>query len=567
MQLRLALLVVILSVCFSSTALAGTPRLTFPLLVDDEDPATFSALSYVSGTAKLTLTSPLLCANMGTPVATAVQFKPYFGSFVFGPYVAGDVTDQGQAVVGVAAMNYGANGRQTISLLGDSSLVCYSLNASGVRKVSRDLFVGDFDTIDYDSRISVVVYDLPSFSNNYTYSYYVYVDIPTVNGPLRFVVRDGFDSSVFSRSVGQSWCLTQSASPSTCSGTTGDFGSGNINYTINLSTGQSFSRRFIVHRSIVGSTLPTSANPLVIAALFSPPELQENKLDNNLAVGINTFGNLPPSFSAVPDLAGLTEGHSLTTRSFVMQDDTAEGAGQLTATVRINYNGSNVDVTPSCVNSGGYTGTGTPVIKTCSFDVSPPTNFATSSTVSASVTITAVDPLGISTTNVQPLTVTSGDNDPPLATLSSVAAPDASNGDMPTLDCSVDDFGNGAAGASCTGSLPGFITGVAPGPADAADELATQTAAFVSDTSTGRSGNIACPLDTGTSASVFTLSGAPRLSSSSTAGSYDLVYTLNTVATGSVTCTINIRDAQSGGFPTGQSAQTITRQFRIVVSP
>ncbi len=567
MQFRSTLLMAILGLCGASclnlAVAGGTPRLTFPITVDDEDSVPFSALSYVGGVAKLNLTAPLLCANIGSPVATAVQVKPYFGTFVFGSYVASDSTDQGQSVRGVASMSYGANGQQSLRLLSDPSLVCYGLNALGVRKPTRDLFIDAFDEPTFDSSISVVVYDLPNFGNSYTYSYYVYVSIPVVDGPLQFIVRDGYDAAVFNRSGTQIWCLAQASSPSSCSGTTGDFGSGNINYTINLTAGQSFNRRFIVHRSTIGTAgLPSTANPLVMAALFSPPVQEEVKLDNNVAVGLNTYGNLPPIFPTVPDLSGITEGVASGTRSFTIQDDTEEGAGHLTATVDVNLNGTITPVTPSCVNSGGYTGTGVPVIKTCSFSITKSANFATNSLTSASVSITAVDALGISASNVQTLTVASADNDAPTVTVSSIADPDAANDNMPTLTCSLGSF----TGASCLGSLTNFLTAVAPAPADAVDELAAQTAAFVVDTSTGRGGNIACTLDAG-SMQIFTPAGAPQLSPSGPAANYTLNYVLNGVNSGSATCTINIVDAQAGGFPAGQIAQRTTTQFRIVVTP
>ena len=292
-----------------------------------------------------------------------------------------------------------------------------------------------------------------------------------------------------------------------------------------------------------------------------PDSLPEARLDNNVAAGFGAVSDADPVVNtAGTSFAGFSEGGTLNGVSFAMSDDTAETAGNLlSASVIATFNGNAV---PVSVNCGSTAPISPPVQRTCTFNVvSPSSNFATGGGVTASVQITITDPHGQHVSTTLPLTIASADNDAPVFTLSSTALPDAGNGNMPTLFCSLSDF----AGKGCTGSLTQFIAGLAPAPADAVDEIANQTANFVPDTSTGRSGNIACTLDAG-SAQIFTANGAPQLSPIGPTTKLDLTYILNTVNAGSATCSIVMTDAASGGFPGGQVAQTVTQPFRIVVT-
>jgi len=255
---------------------------TFPLVFEDEDVIQVTGYTYASSLATLNLSSPLLCGSVGTAQTTISQ-KPVYGNLLFGNYdVAGNLT---QTFSGVAKLNY-ATAQPGFKIEGDGSLVCYAVSPAGVRKPTRDLFMSSFDTPAYDSAVTLRVVELPNEGNNYVYKYYLDVSVPTVAGATQFQLRDGFDKTLFNPAV-VNWCETNPGTTS-CPGITNSTA---LIKTITLAAGQSYAKRFIVLRQTVSSNtvLPTSGSFAVIAALFVPESIAEERLDNNVAAG---FGSL-----------------------------------------------------------------------------------------------------------------------------------------------------------------------------------------------------------------------------------------------------------------------------------
>lgn len=539
----------------------------FPLIVNDEDVVPFTGMSTAGSVYTFNLTAPLLCANIGTPdPAAVVQIKPYFGSFVFGPYVPNTASDQGPAFKGVANMSFGTGPAARVTG-DDATLVCYGLNANGTRKATRDLFADGFDPpTGFDSSVTVKVAELPSFGNNYTYKYNLDVEIPAVNSvsALTYILRTGFDAAVFSR-TGQSWCLTVDGNPNQCAVT----GTGNIDYPILLQPNVSFKRQFKVNSASLGNFVPNTGSPLVLAALFSPPVLREARLDNNVSAGFAAISNFAPVITASSP-ANIKEGEALTNIPFTLTDDAGETAGALIgATVKVDFNGTVVDANVDCGSSIPITTP--PFSRNCHYSASPPSqDFATDITpgtyangVHANIIIDAVDANGQHKTSTLSLHIASNDNDAPVATLSNVAVPDPTNNNIPTFTCSLS--APDPLPTSCVGLFPAFITGVAAGPAGAADELAMQTVNLNVDGSSGRNANIACPLDAlpggGQSPQIFSFSGGPRITpAQGSTSNYDLSYGLAGTNTGSATCTFSFSD----NFST--PAKTPDLKFRIVVT-
>jgi len=531
----------------------------FPFIVNDEDVAQFTAMSAVGSNYTFTLTTPMLCGNAGNPSSNVIQIRPYYGNFVFGTYVANNATDQGSAFAGVADMSFGTGGTTSARITGDSSLVCYGLNTAGVRKPYAGLFTDGFEPpFGFDSSVNVKVVQLPSFQNNNTFQYTIDIDIPTVLSQTTFKIKDGFDASRFNR-TGNSWCLVAANNPAQCEQT--DFDK-NLDNDILVPAGSSFKRQFIVNRSVKSGQAPLPQGvPLVFAALFSPPSLKEARLDNNVSAGFGALTDFAPVITNAASPPNVKEGDNAFSGNFTLTDDTAESAGALIgATVKVDFNGSLVDATN--VNCGSPAPITTPpYTRTCNYNVNlPSANFATDATpgnyapgVYANILIDAVDPKGQHKTQTVALHVASLDNDAPVAVLSNVAVPDPNNGNIPTLSCdsNVTPLPN-----ACAGLFSDFITGVIPGPGDAADELASQTVSLVVDNSTGRGGNIRCPLDNG-SVQIFSLTGGPKLVKSAN-NNYELDYGLSGTI-GSATCTFTFSD---NGSPV---ANTPDLTFRIVV--
>lgn len=526
------------------------------LVVQDEDSVPVLSYSTTNSVSTFNLSRPMLCGNTAAPTATAIKLKPVFGNFLFGTYDSSGLPTQ--IYQGVAQFTYGAS--QAFTLLSDGSLSCYVVTPAGVRKYGTGLFSDTFDDGVYDSSVAIRVVDLPTSANGYVYTYFIDVKIPTVPTATNFELRDGFDKSVFDYAQ-VNWCEVNPDQTSCPFGNTGNVAK--TWDTFQVAGGTGYNKRFVVKRRLKSgvTSVPVNGNAVVLAALFVPESLPETRVDNNVAAGGGALSDLDPTINTTgSNVTGLTEGGSRTGVTFVINDDTTETAGNLLgATVNLNFNGSIVPAAVDCGSAVPLTG---PVQRTCSFDITAPSaNFATGGGVTASAQITVTDPHGQHVSTALPLTFTSTDNDPPVYTLSATAAPDTGNGNMPTLTCSLATF----AGKACNGSIAGFIAGLAPAPANAVDELANQTANFVPDTSTGGNGNINCALDSG-SLQIFTANGRPQLSPIGPATSLGLTYILNTVNAGSATCTIVLTDAANGSFPGGQVAQTVSQQFRIVVT-
>jgi hypothetical protein len=200
------------------------------------------------------------------------------------------------------------------------SLVCYGLDASGARRITRDIFLDGMDGVTYNSTVALSVFHVPSNATDY-YGYTIDVTIPplpanTNCGPsgldCNFSLIEGTDTSIFSTGASDSasgmsglWCLApagaQSCStpppPGGTSPTAGNINVGYANYgvgglpslTAPIAPAAAKSYHFVLVRYFhTGTTaLPASGAPVVIAALFSPSDLEENKLDDNVAIGNN----------------------------------------------------------------------------------------------------------------------------------------------------------------------------------------------------------------------------------------------------------------------------------------
>lgn len=524
--------------------------------MQDEDPIQVTSYSTVAPYTNFVLQQPLLCGNTSDPTAAAIKIRPSFGNFLFGTFDSSG--NQTQFYAGVAAFNYSTG--QPFTLATDGSLNCYAVTPAGVRKFGTGLFSDPFDSGTFDSKIAIRVMDLPTAGNSWVYTYFIDVTIPTVPVTTRFEMRDGFDKSIFDYTL-VNWCEVDQT-VSNC----GFTNSGNVvkAYTdFQVNVGTSYTKRFIVKRKLKNTvfSVPNNGNAAVLAALFVRDSLPETTYSNNVAAGSGALSDLDPTINTTgTNLTGFVEGGGAHPGiSFVINDDTTETGGNLLgASVNVNFNGSISSVPVDCGSLIPLTG---PVQRTCTFSVTPPTaNFATGGGVTASVQITVTDPHGQHVSTTLPLFVTSTDNDALVYSVSALAVPDASNNNMPTLTCSLGDF----TGPSCNGNVAQMIAGLAPGPSDAVDELASQTTNFVPDTSTGGSGNINCVLDSG-SAQIFTPNGKPQLSPLGAATNLGLTYILRGDA-GSATCTIVLTDAATSSFPGGQVAQTASQQFRILVT-
>ncbi|HXD83601.1 MAG TPA: hypothetical protein VN599_04120 [Rudaea sp.] len=537
------------------------------------------------------------------------------------PFVFG----AGSASPAVSAIAYGAtnvvyNGSQ-VGFGGDplDALVCYGLDANGVHKVTRDLFADDFEVpgtsgILGNSTVALNVIQLPSAGNGNYYIYTIDVTIPPLPAATNcstldcnFTLIEGYDTSVFDTTSGQ-WCAapagaTSCISPPPSGGTAAAFGDININYsnygsTVSLAApiGGSTPKtvHFVAFRKLASgvTTLPASGAPVVMAALFSPIDLEENKLDDNVSTGNNTLANVAPSVAndsnytaLVGAVAALQENTDSGTLTFDITDpDSPESTGNLlTASVTLNLPGGiSVPVAPNCGSATPITTT--PVNRTCTIDIplNAPTfwdasvatqyqgqfdNVATdvangtyASGVSASIQIAAIDAQGKNSAAVStPVHIFSIKNDAPVVTvdtnqLPSVQDPNDSN-TYPTYSCSI---GTGNCGATFNiVTLNNSVSALA-GPAAAFDELAAQTTA-ANDLQCGADG----------SATQVAFANTPVISAhSGSQTQYDVAFQLATpLAASSSLCTLTMTDAEFGGFPNSESAVTAQSIFRIVVNP
>ncbi len=275
----------------------------FPLYLQEEDVPTVNNYATSSNLFTLTVSQPVMCANTGPAAAGAPNgglINPVFKDFVFGPYT---VSQTGGAPVqtpsvGLTTVQYKTSLTpatyvlQADSSLGTPPLVCYVTDANGVRKLTSDIFVDNFDH-DYTTGVAPDVYDssvtvtVEATPPSGYYKFYVDVNIPTPAQSANFVLRDGYNTRVFN-TTGGAWCQATSTTDTLCPGpTTG----GDINFTQTLNSSSLPTQiRFIVFRQY-NTTTPTSGvaitpNPgelLALAALFSPSNLAEVPLGNNVA--------------------------------------------------------------------------------------------------------------------------------------------------------------------------------------------------------------------------------------------------------------------------------------------
>lgn len=458
-----------------------------PLVFGNEDIAPFSAMQITKtsgepgSTTTLRVQRPTLC---GKVTANAVpgfvnRINPVFAGvnassdFKFGSLSGGSQ----DAVPGIGYWNFRPNG---LTIQSDSETICYVLDANGVRKASAGLFNDSFDAGNTpDPSIVTSVAALPSFSNAY-YTYYVDVRIPAEFSGMKYRVRDGFDSSVFTAS-GMRHCQPLPIGATQCD--VGTMIYNNLDLPLQVPPG-GVSQRFIVQRPLaVGVQMPADTSLAVTYAALFLPDGAENYLGNNVSAGRGTLSDLAPVITAASNMVPtFAEGTAPTNLSFVISDDTSEtGLPQLDAAVTIDFNGN---LRPASRVSCAQVQTPLPgegARRTCTFDIPVfdadfATDFSTPGTyapgVHAAVLITATDSRGqTSTTNV-PFHVASSENDAPTFGLSPLAVPDASEAKVPTLTCSRS--APLPLTAQCAGVLPDFVTNLLPGPANAADEIATQ---------------------------------------------------------------------------------------------
>ena len=534
------------------------------IVFGDEDPA-IGTFQVSNQTSTFTLTAPFLCADVGTPVVHASnKINPVFpGANGAGNFQFGKVTGGLQAPVGgLGSWNFSPSSGLNI-VDSDPALVCYSLNASGVRRASIDLFADTFDVPQGDANVTIRTVQLPNSDNSFVYRYYVDVNIPVLSNSVSvpFVIRDGYDASVFSAPGSSTYYCAVNIGVTSCGGQSLVQNNIDVGATslpaVNLPPNTEFHQRFIVSRQLAAGlqTLPVTSKPLVLAAVFLPNDL-DTKLDNNIAAGYTALSDFLPTITTTgTNLSGLVEGGVLTNVSVALSDDTNESVGQLLhADVAIDFNG---DVEPAVANCGSTSPQAGPgASRTCTFDVVPPSaNFATDTTpgtyangVHANVIITATDARGQTSVTTLPLHVASSDNDAPVFDVTA-AAPVSQTSGYPTFTCSL----AASSSVACVGVIADLVTGVKPGPADAVDELAAQSTFF----GYNGAGNLGC-----NDFSIFALNGQPHYVFSS--GHVDLDYSLKGTL-GTARCNITVAD--TGTYAPGQSINLTTKVFEIVVTP
>lgn len=540
-----------------------------PLKLQNEDVVTFSSMQISKqGNGSLTTlrtSGPTICGR-ATATAPGTGFANQINPSFAGAYPGGDVkfgAISGGAqtpVPGIGFWNYRPNG---LTMQSDPETVCYVLDANGAHKSSAGLFTDNFQSDPAtDASITTSVVAIPNFASN-LYTYYIDVRIPASFVGMKYAVRDGFDSTVFS--VGRH-CPPQAIGATQC-----DVGSmvlNSVDYIYQVPAG-GISQRFIVQRQLLESVvMPADTNaPLTYAALFFA-EGAENNLANNVSAGRGTLSDLAPAIVAQTNMVpNLAEGTGATNLSFAIADDTAETSQQLNAAVKIDFNGTLVNATNVSCAQIETPQAGEAVRRTCRFDIPVfDPNFATDNDpaapgtyapgVHASVLITATDARGQQSTKTVPFHVVAGDNDEPTFTLTPLAVPDQSASKIPTITCDLD------AGepypSQCLGEIANFVTEMRGGSRYAFDENATQTAFFAGVLGDGK---LSC---TSTTPSIFaTIVGGqqtPRVTVTGTSAKLNYILSTNP---GSADCTIYMGafNNPGGAFDYTQAVQ----QFRIVV--
>jgi len=270
----------------------------------------------------LVTATPLLCANTSPPnLSPSVTLDATYYSemgvsnvparpFVFG--AASISPETSVSAQGITQISYDG---ELIQFSGDplDSLVCYGLDSRGAHKVTRNLFNGDFEPTNFNSSLTVSVFHLPASAGDW-YGYTIDITIPplpagTNCGPngldCNFALIEGYDTSVFATENGQ-WCLAPTGaqtciSPPPIGGSAPAYGDIRIDYS-NYDASASLSApiapepakqyHFVALRYLrTGVSSPPSGVPLVIASLFSPLDLEENELNDNVAVGNDALTN------------------------------------------------------------------------------------------------------------------------------------------------------------------------------------------------------------------------------------------------------------------------------------
>jgi len=571
----------------------------------------------------LVTATPLLCANTAVPTTSpAVLINSIYYSahgstgtsplpFVFGA----SSTTPAVSMQAAGATQVGYDGSQ-VQFAGDplDALVCYGLDANGVHRMTRDLFFSDFEPAVFNSTAVVSVFHLPTNAADY-YGYTIDVTIPPLPGGTscstnglgcNFALVEGYDTSVFATANGQ-WCLAPAGAqscfaPPPSGGTAPAYGNINLNYSNYPTTAflaapvvpaLAKQYHFVAFRYFKQgvSALPASGAPVVMAALFSPLDLGENKLDDNVAVGNNQLANVAPGVvqdaaytTFVAKLASLQENTDSGALTFDISDpDTVEpnGGPYLDATVNFNLpNGIKVPVTPNCTLNS--TAGATPVNRSCTLNIALSkgsfwdasvdatyqgqfSNFATDVVdgtyavgIAASAQIVVIDSAGKSSMPLSSaIHVNSIKNDPPIVTfgtaMPSMSDPKQSGTLYPTYSCSVS--ANSCGATFHVVDLVGVIT-LQPGPEAAFDELASQSTA-VNDVQCGQLEE-ANPI----------FANAPVVTPiSGSQTNYDVTFQLiaNVSATGSSLCKATFTDVMQA-FPNGESAVTTDSYFRVVVN-
>ncbi|TDR43071.1 hypothetical protein DFR29_10777 [Tahibacter aquaticus] len=546
-----------------------------PLAFNDENPDLFSTLQINGGISTVGVQFPMLCGNTSNAVLAGTRIAPVLpgvngssGDFKFGGMTGGATSSLG----GVGGWNFRGNG---LTMAPNAGLICYVLDSSGVRKASYGLFTDGLEsTATPNATVLTRVLSLPDFDNNYQFKYLVDMTIPAEFAGKSYVIRDGFDSSVFDS--GSSRFCEAALGATTCTVTPTQ---NSIDVLSTVPAG-GISRRFVVQRPLRSGVFQLPANPnlmLTSAALFvscdpsptAPPgcvEIEEANLADNVSAGRGVLSDLLPVITTAPNMVGvLNEGSGATDVRFVISDDTSEiGLNPLNATVNISFNGALMPATNLSCAQQEIPQPGEQIRRTCRFDIPVyDPNFATDSVagtfvqgVQASIIITAVDSRNQSSTKSVPLHIVSLDNDPPSFSLSPIAIPDEGNGKLPTVSCDLNQ--QPPYPEQCLGQITNFILNRKPGPPGAADENATQTAFFAG---VDASNKLSC---TGSIPSIFATAFPGGLQSPKyiTSGSQlGLQYQLS-AAPGYADCWIVVGDT---GLPAGQSYNQSQILFRIKV--
>ena len=280
------------------------------LLIPPPGVGTKMQYASVNGTyvAQMVTSTPLFCADTAQPSPVGASIQPlYYSAQAFGaqlkrPFVFGagpGSPSVSSVATGAPNLIYGAG---KMNFVGDAAgaLVCYGLDANGVRRVTRDVFYDDVEGNPYNSSVKLSVFHVPLSTTDY-YGYTIDVTIPALPVQDDLALVEGFDSFYFATTAAESasgqsqgfWCQT-SSDRYACMGPQYP---GNINYSyfdgMNTSLPAPPSGTYVYHflvkrflrNGVTPAQLPSS--PLAIAVLFSPNDVQENRLDDNVSAGTN----------------------------------------------------------------------------------------------------------------------------------------------------------------------------------------------------------------------------------------------------------------------------------------